>query len=331
VPARHEKLAQALDLILTLAASHQGRTVSEIAEELSCSRRTVERLLAAIGQAVGDALEARLDGERKRWRMRGHRVATMVPLTPTELHEVASAARRLQEDGLPERAALLRAAAHKMQALADERTRRRAEPDLEALLQGEGFAARPGPRVSVPDGVIETLRHALLAQRVVRVRYLGNSGGAAREHLLEPCGLLYGLKPYLLAAKRGKPDAAVWRLDRIAAAELTEDAFVPREGFDLATLTRDCFGVWREAPQDVVLRFDARAAADAAGWRFHPSQSSETAPDGCLLVRFRAGGIEEMANHLATWGDTVEVLSPPALRERLARMGEALVRRHAAT
>jgi predicted DNA-binding transcriptional regulator YafY len=35
-----------------------------------------------------------------------------------------------------------------------------------------------------------------------------------------------------------------------------------------------------------------------------------------------------MANHLATWGETVEVLSPSSLRERLARMDEALVRAH---
>lgn len=329
MPARHEKLAQALDLILALAASHQGRTVVEIAAELSCSRRTVERLLAAIGQAVGGALEARNDGERKRWRMKGHRVASLVPLTPSELHEVASAARRLQEEGLMERAALLRSAAHKMQALADDRTRRRAEPDLEALLAGEGLAARPGPRVSVPDGVIETLRHALLAQRVVRLRYRDARGRGAREHRVEPCGLLYGQKPYLLAAKTGKADAAVWRLDRILSAEMTETPFVPPEGFDLASLTRDSFGIWREPPHDVALRFAPEAAADAAGWRFHASQVAEPQADGSLLVRFRAGGIEEMANHLATWGDSVEVLAPEALRERLARMGAALLRRHA--
>ena len=50
--------------------------------------------------------------------------------------------------------------------------------------------------------------------------------------------------------------------------------------------------------------------------------------DGSLVVRFRAGGLVEMANHLATWGDTVEVLSPPELRRKLAEIGEALVRAH---
>jgi predicted DNA-binding transcriptional regulator YafY len=54
----------------------------------------------------------------------------------------------------------------------------------------------------------------------------------------------------------------------------------------------------------------------------------EPQPDGSLILRFRAGGIEEMANHIATWGDTVQVLSPPMLKERLAKLGEALLRAH---
>ena len=33
-------------------------------------------------------------------------------------------------------------------------------------------------------------------------------------------------------------------------------------------------------------------------------------PDGGLIVRFSASGWVEMAWHLYTWGDTVEVLEP---------------------
>lgn len=39
--------------------------------------------------------------------------------------------------------------------------------------------------------------------------------------------------------------------------------------------------------------------------------------DGSLTVRFRAGGLREICWHLFTWGDTVTIVAPAALREML--------------
>jgi len=41
----------------------------------------------------------------------------------------------------------------------------------------------------------------------------------------------------------------------------------------------------------------------------------EEQPDGSLTVRFRAGGDLEMAWHLYTWGNQVEVLEPKNLAD----------------
>ena len=60
---------------------------------------------------------------------------------------------------------------------------------------------------------------------------------------------------------------------------------------------------------------------------FHPTQRLEPGRDGSIVVRFRAGGLREMAWHLFTWGPSVEVLEPPALRRELvALLVEALGR-----
>lgn len=72
--------------------------------------------------------------------------------------------------------------------------------------------------------------------------------------------------------------------------------------------------------QDVVWRFSPEAAPDARRFRFHPSQTLEDAPDGSLIVRFRAGGMLEMCWHLFRWGDQVEVLEPEALGAMYARL-----------
>lgn len=290
-------------------------------------RRTVERMLAAIREVCGDLEQVPTDEAQKRWRLPPSPLARAQPLTAAEAAEVDLAARRLAQEGLEERAALLRAAADKLRAAMDPRSLQRAEPDVEALLAAEGLAMRPGPRVQVPERLIATLREAILASRRIRLTYQPH-GGESRSHLLEPCGLLYGSRPYLLAARVDKPDAAVWRLDRVQAAETTNEPFVPRPGFTLPGLAAQSFGVWREAPHRVVLRFVGTAATEARGWLFHPSQVLEPQPDGALIVRFEAGGLDEMAYHFATWSEAVEVLEPAALRARLATLGQALVRRH---
>jgi len=324
---RHEKLADGLRLIQLLAGTRAGRTLNELAQDMGVGRRTVERMLAAIREVCGDLEQVPTDELQKRWRLPPSPLARAQPLTAAEAAEVDLAARRLAGEGLEERAALLRAAGDKLRAAMDARSQQRAEPDVEALLAAEGLAMRPGPRVQVPERLIATLREAILASRRIRLTYQPN-GGEPRTHLLEPCGLLYGARPYLLAARADKPDAAVWRLDRVQAAETTNEPFIPREGFTLPALAAQSFGVWRETPHSVVLRFAGTAAHEARGWLFHPSQVLEAQPDGALIVRFKAGGLDEMAYHFATWGETVEVMEPAALRARLAVLGEALVRRH---
>ncbi|MBU0781248.1 MAG: WYL domain-containing protein, partial [Alphaproteobacteria bacterium] len=44
-------------------------------------------------------------------------------------------------------------------------------------------------------------------------------------------------------------------------------------------------------------------------------QVLEPQTDGSLIVRFHAAGWLEMAWHLYQWGDRVEVIAPPELRD----------------
>ena len=64
----------------------------------------------------------------------------------------------------------------------------------------------------------------------------------------------------------------------------------------------------------MVWRFVPKAAERARGYCFHPDQTLEAGDDGSLVVRFSACGHLEMAWHLYSWGDKVEVLAPEALR-----------------
>ncbi|WP_366914171.1 WYL domain-containing protein [Marivita sp.] len=62
-----------------------------------------------------------------------------------------------------------------------------------------------------------------------------------------------------------------------------------------------------QQPRDVEWRFLPEVADEAAGYMFHPKQQMERLEDGSLMVRFRAGGQQEMEWYLARWGDKVRV------------------------
>ena len=51
--------------------------------------------------------------------------------------------------------------------------------------------------------------------------------------------------------------------------------------------------------------------------------------DGTVIVRFRASGMKELAWHLFTWGDAVEIVSPPRLKTLLVEQLEAALKAHA--
>jgi predicted DNA-binding transcriptional regulator YafY len=77
----------------------------------------------------------------------------------------------------------------------------------------------------------------------------------------------------------------------------------------------------------VVLRVLPAGAGRARTWRFHPSQSIEEDGED-LLVRFRAGGLREIAEHVFTWGSDIVIEEPAALievmEERLAACSNVL-------
>jgi predicted DNA-binding transcriptional regulator YafY len=59
-----------------------------------------------------------------------------------------------------------------------------------------------------------------------------------------------------------------------------------------------------------------KVAEDARRFRFHPDQILVDQPDGSVSVAFSASELTEMAWHLFTWGDSVEIVRPEALKER---------------
>jgi predicted DNA-binding transcriptional regulator YafY len=311
-------LAKARDLMRLAemaAARHAGVSLAEIADAFDADHRTAQRMARALEDTF-PGVEIRIDPDRRRrWKLRDPGLARLQGIRDDELAALEMSIRRAEREGATPDVAALQALRDRLLACMPGPHARRAEADAEALLEAQGFAARPGPVVRAEPGVLETIAEALKGPFLLAITYPGADGSAERR--VAPHGLLLGMRRYLVARDEDRdPVLRHFRVDRIRSARLLGSSFTREPDFDIARHSARAFGSYQDEARygDVAWRFAPRAAATARAFLFHPDQTLEDQPDGGLVVRFRASGWLEMAWHLYQWGDAVEVLAPEGLR-----------------
>lgn len=324
---RHEKAGRLLELARLLASTSEGLTLDEMAERIGVGRRTAERMRDAV-RDVFPQLEEVDDPPTRRFRIPAGLDGLFQAPTAEELAALRASADAYAQQGSQVRAAALRSLEQKVLSATRAAARRRLAPDLEALLQAETIAVQAGPRPFEDETVLAKVREALLAMHRLTFRYEGGSTpGRVRE--VTPFGVLFGRSNYLVAAEDAATGPRNWRLDRIHDIAATEAPAAKPETFSLQAYADESFGIYQDDTEDVVLRIAPEGAEDALRWRFHANQTVELQADGSVTVRFRASGMRELAWHLFTWGDKVEILAPETLRRVLAEQIEIARRTHA--
>ena len=323
---RHEKAGQVLELARMLASTAEGLTLDEMAQRLSVSRRTVERMRDAV-RDVFPQLEEVVEWPVTRFRIPSGLDHLYQAPTAEEMAALAASAELMDRQGATERARALRSLEQKVLSATRAAARRRLAPDLEALLQAETIAVTAGPRPFEEASVLSAVREGLKALSTLRFRYEGGSTpGRVRE--VTPFGILFGRSNYLVAAEDAGIGPRNWRLDRIFDVEVTGTPGFRPEDFSLQAYADESFGIYQDDTHNVVLKILPHGAEDALRWRFHAKQRVEPQPDGSVMVRFRASGMRELAWHLFTWGDKAEVVAPQALQDMLVEEIEVARRTH---
>ena len=299
-----------------------GVCLDDIEHEFGVSRSTAERMLRTIGDLYHVETVPRDDDRRSFWRIRDDRPlmgAVEEQELVAELGHLAAAADLLREQGREEAAIALIRLGDRIRGAAPRTRQRAITTDLEAIMDAEGLVHRPRPRIQIAPGIVAALRHAIIACNKVRIRYRSQSTGGISWHKVCPYGFLYGARPYLVAFSRNPMvlDYRSYRLTNILEIEVLDEPYERDPYFSLAGYARNAFGVFQEEPFDVEWKFSPSVADEARQFIFHPDQTTEDLPDGSHIVRFRAGGAVEMAWHLCTWGDEVEVVKPQDFWERI--------------
>lgn len=324
--ARYDSAETLLKLVLALQSTRQGLSLDEMADQHSVSRRTVERLRDAVARLYDDELESTTDFDGvKRWRLRRPKV--IAPSQGVEtLAALEIAAKLCDQANMSSQSVRLNELHQSLRSHLPAPQLNRIETDLEALTLAEGIAIRQAPHIQIDHGVFYTVRQAILQCSVLNITYLSRSSQKRSYQQIYPYGFVYAHQPYLVAFTPYANDWRYFQLGGIEQAALCDEHFTADPAFSLTAFCAQSFGVFQEPPQQVHLAFAADAAADAAKYHFHPTQRVEWQPDGTLDIRFTAGGLNEMCWHLFRWGDSVRIISPPDLRQRMREWCEAAMR-----
>ena len=317
---RKDGLRRLLELVDLLASEVEGLTLDEMAHEMGCDRRTAERMRDVIDDHFG--LDVVMDDRKKRFRIRDRLQGHYTRPNAVEFAALRAECEARKAENAPS-AEHLQSLMAKIFASLKKEEKRKIDVDLDGLARLQRTRVTAGPFVEVPPETLSVMQEAILVGSCVEFDYIADGQTEPKWRRVIPYGLLLGPITYLVGKM---PDRDVGpinlRLDRMSDVRLSETPGCAHDDWDLDTFLSNSFGIWQSEPHDVVLRARGAAVARARNWRFHKSQELEEDGDE-LVIRFRAGGLREMAEHLFTWGGDLVIEGPEELR---AEMRERLER-----
>ena len=305
------------ELILWMQDNDEGVSLKDIMAKYGVSLRTAIRMKDSIAEKYPQLKEISGPYNTKRWSLPKGTGKEMVSFSMEEIHALQNAAKLMGNKSIID-AHYVSSVLHKIKAIIGKDAVNKIEPDAEALLEAEGYAFRPGPKIIVNTEHLKKLRYAIIACNRIRIKYDSTHNKDWRE--VFPYGFLYGNKHYLIAWDPTKQLMCYYNLNKIQEIEVLKTYFKRDPKFSLKEFSAQAFGVYQEKPFDVEWLFDAEVAESAQQYCFHPKQKTTLNKDGTLTVKFRAGGAREMDWHLYTWGGHVKVIKPEDFDERKERI-----------
>ena len=310
--ARYERTEHLIELVLALQVPGPGLTLDDIEARFGVGRRTAERMLKAVERIYPDLGATKGPDGRKHWRLPPGHANALVHWTGEELDAVSQALEQARTSGQTGRAAALASVQDKLRGLSAAAPGV-VDPDASAEPGDEAERARfPSPEQ------LAVLREAIASSRRVRLGY--RHGGEVLHRTVDPYGFLEGREGWLVVWSPRHPRPSLLALDHVVEVERAGEFFEREPLYDLRRFAANAFAKFQEEPANVVWRFRPEVAHEAREYAFHPDQTLEERPDGSLVVRFRASGLVEMAWHLFTWGDQVQIVEPPVLKESFNEM-----------
>lgn len=301
---RYSRVSDILDLAIFMSSKIQGITINEIAERYNVSRRTAERMRDSLTCIFPQVDEIKTEDSQKHWGFINYSISNLISFTPKELANIEQCKRRTTNKEMKEE---LGKTVEKIKAF-NKKHETSIENNIELYMQTEGYAVRQMPQYKISLETLEVIREAVQHSRMVKGIYHD------KARLIEPLGMIYGEKIYLVAREKAKGDGVYnYLLHKFDGLKLTDKTF-DKGDFSLQEYTNQSFGVYHGDVLEVELLFSPELAPEASQFNFHPTQRGKHNDDGTYTVTFRASGTLEIIWHVFKWGCGCKIIAPKALQ-----------------
>ena len=302
---RYSRVSDILDLAIFMSSKIQGVTLNEISARYNVSRRTAERMRDSLTCIFPQIDEIETSDLQKHWGFTNYSISQFISFTPKELANIEQYQRRTTNKELKEE---LGKTIEKIKAFGNKKDKS-IEDNIELFMQTEGYAVRQMPQYKINFENLNIIREALQHSKMVEGFYHD------KKRLIEPLGMIYGDKIYLIAREK-KKGAGIYNylLHKFSNLKLTDKSF-NKGDFNLQEYTNQSFGVYHGEILDVKLLFSPDLAPEASEYNFHPTQKGKFNKDGSYTVTFKASGNKEIIWHVFKWGSGCQIVSPKSLKE----------------
>lgn len=302
---RYSRIADILELAIFMQTKYEGITLPDIQNRFKVSRRTAERMRDSLLAIFSQIEELESFDSLKHWGFRNYSLSTLIDITPNEIANLQQLTKRTSNQEFKTE---LQRTVDKILALSNKKSLK-SQTQIELFLQTEGFAVRQMPQYKIDLSALQIIREAMHFSKKITGIYHG------KKRIIEPLGLIYGEKIYLVAREEAKGEGVFYYiLHKIASVKITEETF-EKGDFNLQEYTNQSFGVFQGKILDVVLQFSKELAKDAKEYNFHPTQKIEEQADGTVLVSFKACGNREIIWHVFKWGKGCKIIKPTSLQK----------------
>lgn len=290
--------------------SSRAVAINDLAEEFGVTRRQVYRDLAEI-ENEGHPLEQSGGSGEQTWQLPlGYKGFPQIAITPYELLSLHLAKNHLAYlNGTPF-VDDLESVIAKVEAGLPAKTANH----LERIVQAFTPLQRGTRFYSGKNELLQRLRTALLLQLTVELTYKKPYANRTSSYRIDPYALvLYEQGLYVQGYSHRSEGERLFAVDRMKRVIVTEERFEIPSSYSSAKRYADQFGLIEEAPQEVKIWFSPDVAHLMKERQWHPSQRTKKLKDGSVELTFHAGGLDEIAWWVLSWGKEAKVLGPPKL------------------
>ena len=310
--------------LITMIESGRGYTVSELAEELQVSRRTIFRDLNVLEMA---RIPYYYDKERKTYRINQHFFLPPISLTLTESLALLLFARRATSSGMEPLSAAGARGAMKLESVLPESIRNY----VGTIVKHIAILPAPTAKQDNLEDIFEQLVVAINEHKVCRLIYISFYDRKQIDVTVEPLRLAFVSRAwYLVGYSRKHRQQRTFKISRIRKLTVLSEKFDPADKKIEGT---DIFGdAWCMIPEgryyNVHLHFTPKVAGNVAEVKWHRSQRVEWNDDGSIEFYVRVDGLGEIIWWILGYGDQVKVIAPAILAKRVARVAKRMVEQY---